>query len=760
MISEQAVAEAVDKSYSLLDAFHKNAPVDFTNLQIRRVEVECEFLRYLKFLQRAVLFLSGLSKEKDPSQFMEVVMRGHKKGIIPFELLEWAGAQPKTRMLFIKRKNVAKRSSSEIIDEVALTYKDLVHHRQKPSIAAVGDEKSVVWIRSDDDSIKVIAHEELATVAKASVHGMRSLFDIRNKGLSITLEMASYISRLPTTVRKWLYRAVGEDLRKLPYWRNCQAMTTYCAVTTTQKYLSALKEFGKFLEKEGLKNKPLWKILKDSEIITHKVIVDWRDQLIEKVVPGTVMNKTSAVLWGMKCWGNKKFRKQDFDVHQDYLEKNYPYVKNHRSAPSHNTILKFWKFWTQCNLTYDEKTVFEMARACYCGTARVTEIMDLKRENIIEESLETNCVQIFPDREKSAKKRGRVLPICFAGSKWWSVTNLLKQRAERRKYGDHLYTNYHGQPLNYSYMNRVHKRYWKKFCEVYPQFKGLKDGFHMYRSSKACQMREAGAKSPDIKILGRWNGGQNAYLQKREIVYSRKLATKVAEHLHTEKTTEIFESNNRWDSIFSSKLSTPKRKREDPQTTNKRQKLGPIEELEQWGHKVLNPKTLESELTKIVKTCKSATTKKDKLKMVKILTSSLLDIQEKLSKEAEKFSGSPDQKSVRKELDSLGEPPELLRQQAVEVVKPKKTFGKKRKILQSPKFGTSPNPTKKPQIELSPKCILPLNLSPDILNLKGQTASSENKEETSIEGDVDPGLLNLPPIDVPAIFAELPPNLL
>ena len=132
--------------------------------------------------------------------------------------------------------------------------------------------------------------------------------------------------------------------------------------------------------------------MKDSEIITHKVIVDWRDQLIEKVVPGTVMNKTSAVLWGMKCWGNKKFRKQDFDVHQDYLEKNYPYVKNHRSAPSHNTILKFWKFWTQCNLTYDEKTVFEMARACYCGTARVTEIMDLKRENIIEESLETNCV--------------------------------------------------------------------------------------------------------------------------------------------------------------------------------------------------------------------------------------------------------------------------------------------------------------------------------------------------------------------------------
>ena len=115
MISEQAVAEAVDKSYSLLDAFHKNAPVDFTNLQIRRVEVECEFLRYLKFLQRVVLFLSGLSKEKDPDQFMEVIMRGHKKGILPFEILEWASAQPKSRILLLKRKNVAKRSSSEII---------------------------------------------------------------------------------------------------------------------------------------------------------------------------------------------------------------------------------------------------------------------------------------------------------------------------------------------------------------------------------------------------------------------------------------------------------------------------------------------------------------------------------------------------------------------------------------------------------------------------------------------------------------------
>ena len=146
--------------------------------------------------------------------------------------------------------------------------------------------------------------------------------------------------------------------------------------------------------------------------------------------------------------------------------------------------------------------------------------------------------------------------------------------------------------------------------------------------------------------------------------------------------------------------------------------------------------------------------------MVKILTSSLLDIQEKLSKEAEKFSGSPDQKSVRKELNSLDEPPELLRQQAIEVVKPKKTFGKKRKILQSSNFGASPKPTKKPKIELSPKCVLPLNLSPDILNLKGQAASSESKEETSTDEDVDQDLLNLPPINVPAIFAELPPNLL
>jgi len=201
-ISEHAVAEAVDKSYSLLDSFHRNAPVDFSNLQIKRVDVESEFMRYLKFLQRVVLFLSVLSKEKDPDQFTEVIIRGHKKGILPFEILEWASDQPKSRILLIKSKNVASRTSSEIIDDVATTYKDLSHRRQKPSISAVGDDKSVVWVRCDDDSIKPMSHEEIATVPKDSIDGMRSLFTIRNKGLGITLEIASYISRLPTTVRK------------------------------------------------------------------------------------------------------------------------------------------------------------------------------------------------------------------------------------------------------------------------------------------------------------------------------------------------------------------------------------------------------------------------------------------------------------------------------------------------------------------------------------------------------------------------------
>ena len=48
----------------------------------------------------------------------------------------------------------------------------------------------------------------------------------------------------------------------------------------------------------------------------------------------------------------------------------------------------------------------------------------------------------------------------------------------------------------------------------------------MYRSSRACQMREEGMGDDEIKLLGRWNGGQKAYLAKREHSHVRTVAKK------------------------------------------------------------------------------------------------------------------------------------------------------------------------------------------------------------------------------------------
>ena len=260
-------------------------------------------------------------------------------------------------------------------------------------------------------------------------------------------------------------------------------------------------------------------------------------------------------------------------------------------------------------------------------------------------------------------------------------------------------------------------------------------------------MREKGYGDAEVELLGRWKGGQKAYLKKREVTFVRQLAQDF-ENSRKKKNPEPEvakeENDAKMEDFWGDFLATPEKK---PAIKKKPVKAGGkkvkkslpqvfteprmsqqteseifMTELERMGFEV---KDFDNAFIDLRHACKRARLKSVKKKVQKVLLNALREMTEEvhqeISEQNQRSQLSPGQRSVKNELKGL-EQPELIRQKArspeVTPVEDKKlmTFGKakKKKLI----FGAKKRTPVK--LQLSPKKKVKLNASPDVLNLKGR----------------------------------------
>ena len=720
-LDDTAIARATQKSYLLMDNFQKRQRVDFSPLQFPSPNKKDELLQLFSFLENTVKFLDGQKTRRTKNEFLRAILRAFEKGLMPIELLKWASNRPRPVILFKEVHNIDRASSSERVEMIDHFLADLDAHTERDALPILGNARRLIALKDAASRVSILDRTMVVSHVDDTILG-NLIVSVRTQHIGTSLEIAGFLSRFPTTLKRWVERKMGHQLRTMAHWEACRSMTANLAATTAKRYVKHCEAFGKYVLANSFYEGPIYSIYQSENIITYKKVEAWRNSLTGTNVPDTILNKTMAILWLMKCFGISKFCKKDFVKHHEGLVKALPYVPDKRSAPDESTIFRFWKFWNSTNNTYDEKVVLEMARCCYTTAARVSEILTLKRENVIEETIDTPIIQIFPQSEKSSTKRGYILPLNFTGESWWSVTKLIRIRINQTEEGDHLYTNLRHQPFTYGFVNRVHNRKWTHFVEMYPKYQPLKAGWHMYRSSKACQFREQGFSEEEIRLLGRWRGGETAYLRKREFSHVRNLAQK-AESISQKPNKRKAETF--WDSLYRSQTPEPPAKKRVSfrQITPTRES---IESEEKTSEEPNKPKT---EYQKVLDSIKESYTqvkhKSTRKRVTQLMVEALSDLHEKINDkiavEEERRKSSPTQRSVRRELEKLGVPQVVTPPQSpndspalstVETSAKKvvPTFGKKRA-----KRGVKPIVRK---LELSPEVELKTSHSPDILNLK------------------------------------------
>ena len=144
-----------------------------------------------------------------------------------------------------------------------------------------------------------------------------------------------------------------------------------------------------------------------------------------------------------------------------------------------------------------------------------------------------------------------------------------------------------------------------------------------------------------------------------------------------------------------------------------------LDQCEEIG---LDAKELEEIVEDLFHACKRAKRKSEKKKMSRTVFKTLRqlteDLHREITEEKVKNEMSPDQRSVTNGLRKLDPIPELLRQNAVDIVSPVKdppmTFGKKAKR----KYAFGPKNREPIKLRLSPKTKISLKSSPNILALK------------------------------------------